>query len=282
MDKIGNSPLDLNGDVETIAYVVTKIYSKLYQIRKDYPSSKEYAKYVIKLFEHKKNVAGAFIISKSNEMQPDRSYIPSEIKDEINREMRSGSPDDISDLAEALTSRSEVGQNEYVTSKDITRAFKMLVNDFGLVHKATKKDIKSIKGHQKIEFPGRPSSYILPPNFDSIKRIIVQPNAIELVFKSLIKLGVLPNLQFVCEAAFYAFREYIVKEQQYDLASARIANKLVPDAKIDSSGWDSYRNLLLSLSEEQLKILANGVAQSMFNFPSVFRNIMLIALAKNP
>jgi hypothetical protein len=55
MDKIGNSPLDLNeDDRETISYVVAKIYAKLYQIRKDYPSSKEYAKYVINLFEHKK------------------------------------------------------------------------------------------------------------------------------------------------------------------------------------------------------------------------------------
>jgi hypothetical protein len=181
-----------------------------------------------------------------------------------------------------LTSRSEVDENEYVTSKDMSRALKMLENDFGLVLITAKKDIKSIKGDQKIELSGRPSFSMLPPNFESIKRIIAQPKAIEHVFKSLIKLGVLPNLQFVCEAAFHAFREYIAKEQQYDLASARIANKLVSDAKINSSGWDSYRNLCLSLSEEQLKILANGLAQSMPHFPSMFRNIMLIALAKNP
>jgi hypothetical protein len=283
VDKTGNSPLELNGDdVVTISYIVTKINSKLCQIRKDYPSSKKYAEYVLRLFEHKKNVTGAFIISNFNDMKPNRLYKPSEIKDEINREMQYSTPDDISDLSGALMPRSEVGENEYVTSKDISRALKMLEKDFGLVPKTTKKDIKSIKIDQKIEISGRPSFYMLPPNLESIKRIVTQPNAIELVFKSLIKLGVLSDLQFVCEAAFYAFREYIVKEQQYDLASARIANKLVPDAKIDNSGWDSYRNLLLSLSEEQLKILANGVAQSMLHFPSVFRNIMLIALAKNP
>ena len=281
MDKTGNSPHELNeNDVETISYIVAKINSKLCQIPKDYPSSKKYAEHVLRLFEHRKNMAGVFIISNFNNMEPNRLYKPSEIKGEINRYMQHDTPDDISDLAAALTSRSEVGENEYVTLKDVSRALKMLENDLGLIAKTTKKSVKDIKGKQKIEFSGRPSFYMLPPNSENINRIIARPKAIELVFNSLVKLGILPHLQFVCEASFYAFREYIVNEQQYDLA--RITSKLVPDAKIDNSGWDSYRNLLLSLSEEQLKILANGVAQSMTRFPSVFRNIMLIALSKNP
>jgi hypothetical protein len=280
VDKIGNSPLELNeNDMETFSYIVAKLYLKLCQIRKDYTSSKKYAEEVIRMFGHKKNIISAFMISNFSNLQPDKLYKTSETRDEINRDMQSGISDDISDLAGALTSRSEADENEYATSKDMNRALKMLEKDFGLILKTTKKDVKAIKGNQKIELSGRPSFYMLPPNFESIKRIIAQPNVIELVFNSLIKLGVLPSLQFVCEAAFYAFREYIVKEQQYDLASARIANKLVPDAN-DSIGWDFYRNLLLSLPEEQLKALANGLAQSMFQYPSVFRNIMLIALEK--
>jgi hypothetical protein len=285
VDKIGNSPLELNeNDTETISYIVAKLYSKLCQIRKDYASSKNYAEDVIRLFEHKKNIIGVFIISSFSNMQPDKKYKTSEIKDEINRDMQSGTSDNISDLAGALTFRSEADENEYATSKDMNRALKMLEKDFGLIRKTTKKDVKAIKGNQKIEFSGRPSFNMMPPELENVKRIIAQPKAIELIFNSLVKLGILPHLQFVCEATFYAFREYIVKEQQYYLASARIASKLVPepDAKIDKSGWDSYRNLLLSLSEEQLKILAYGVAQSMTRFPSVFRNIMLIALSKNP
>lgn len=163
----------------------------------------------------------------------------------------------------------------------MNRALKMLEKDFGLILKTTKKDIKAIKGNQKIELSGRPSFYMLPPKLEDVKRIIAQPKSIERIFNSLVNLEILPHLQFVCEATFYAYREYIVKDQQYDLASARIANKLVP-RQIDNSGWDSYRKLLLSLSEEQLKILANGLAQSMPQFPSVFRNIMLIALDKHP
>lgn len=280
MDKTGNSPHELNeNDVETISYIVAKINSKLCQITKDYPSSKKYAEHFLKLSEHKKNMASVFIISNFNKMQTSKLYKPSEIKGEINRDMQPGISDDISDLAGALTSRSEVGEDEYVTTKDVSRALKMLENDLGLIKITTKQSVKNIKGKQKIEFSGRPSFYMLPPNLEDIKRIIARPKAIELVFNSLIKLGTLPHLQFVCEASFYALRECIVKEQQYDLA--RLASKLVQDAETDKSGWDSYRNLLLSLSEEQLKILANGVTQSMTRFPSVFRNIMLIALSKN-
>jgi hypothetical protein len=281
VDKIGNSPLELSeNDVVTISYIVAKINSKLCQITKDYPSSRKYAEHILRLYEHKKNKAGVFIISNFKNMEPDRLYKPAEIRGEINRDMQPGTPDDISDLAGALTTNTEVGENECVTSKDVSRALKALENDLGLVKITNKQSVKNIKGKQKIEFSGRPSFYKLPPNLESIKRIIAQPNAIKLVFDSLVKLGILPHLQFVCEASFYALREYTVKEQHYDLA--RLASKLVPDAKIDKAGWDSYRDLLLSLSEEQLKILANGVAQSMTHFPGVFRNILLVALSKNP
>ena len=222
--------LSLNeNDTETISYIVAELYSKLCQIRKDYASSKNYAEDIIRLFEHKKNIIGVFIISNfSRYAAPDKKYKTSEIKDEINRDMQSGTSDNISDLAGALTFGSEADENEYATSKDMNRALKMLEKDFGLIRKTTKKDVKAIKGNQKIEFSGRPSFQYGTPELENVKRIIAQPKAIELIFNSLVKVRIIPHLQFVCEATFYAFREYIIKEQHYDLASARIANELSP------------------------------------------------------
>jgi hypothetical protein len=87
-------------------------------------------------------------------------------------------------------------------------------------------------------------------------------------------------LQFISEASFYAMMDSIKKEQKHALA--RVANKLVPDAKIDKLGWEFYRSLLLSLSDEQLKILADKVTELMVQSPFAFRYIVLVSLSRNP
>jgi hypothetical protein len=96
----------------------------------------------------------------------------------------------------------------------------------------------------------------------------------------LIKLGLSTHLQFISEASFYAMMDSIKKEQKHALA--RVANKLVPDAKIDKLGWEFYRSLLLSLSDEQLKILADKVTELMVQSPFAFRYIVLVSLSRNP
>jgi hypothetical protein len=281
MIKTGNTLLELNNDdIVTISYIAARINAKLCKIRKTYRSPKKYAEKVLSQLEHKKNMVSILIMSNFNSMDTNRLYKPSEIRNEINKQMQTKIPDDISEIVGALTTTSEAGESEYATSKDMSRALKTLENDIELTKETTKQRVKSVKGKQKIDFLGKPYFYKLPPNSESLKRIISNPKAIELVFKSLIKLGLLPHLQFVSVASFYAIRDCVKKEQLYDLA--RVVNKLVPDAEINRSGWESYVTLLVSLSEDQLKMLAHKLAESLVQFPYVFRFIVLIALSRNP
>jgi hypothetical protein len=67
----------------------------------------------------------------------------------------------------------------------------------------------------------------------------------------------------------------------YDLAKIDIIGIDKLDAKIDKTSWDSYRNLLLSLSEDQLKIIANKLVEFTTHYPAVFRSILLAALSKS-
>jgi hypothetical protein len=108
-------------------------------------------------------------MSNFNSMDANRLYKPSEIRSEINKYMQIGVNDDVSDIVEALATRSNASEREYVTSKDMSRALKMLEKETELVKEEYKKRVKSIKDKQKIDFLGKPIFYKLPPNSESKK-----------------------------------------------------------------------------------------------------------------
>jgi hypothetical protein len=282
--KTGKTLPELNDedDIVTISYITAKVAAMLQKIKKTYNSPKKYAEKLLKQLEHKKNIASAFIMFDFNNMDTNRLYKPSEIKNGINKYMQTDIPDDdITDLAAtALAKQSKAGSHEYVTSKDISKALKMLENEIELIKGTTKEEVKSIKGKQKIEFLGKPYFYNgFPPL--PFKKNNVQSKSSRACIQKFIKLDLFPHLRFVYEAFFYALRDYVRKEQVYDLAKIDIIGIDKLDAKIDKTSWDSYRNLLLSLSEDQLKIIANKLVEFTTHYPAVFRSILLAALSKS-
>jgi GH35 family endo-1,4-beta-xylanase len=53
-------------------------------------------------------------------------------------------------------------------------------------------------------------------------------------------------------------------------------------SKVDASGWESHRTILVSLSDRQLRTLAKKLAESMIEIPEHYSNILLYALSKSP
>src|SRR5215208_1933799 len=104
--------------------------------------------------------------------------------------MQSDMLHDTNDLVAALSDKSE---GDYVTSKDMNKALKTLVKEIGLAN---------IKGKEKIDFLGNPSLYRLPPDSMGLKRVLSDPGAVELIFKILIKMGLISYLKFILEASF--------------------------------------------------------------------------------
>jgi hypothetical protein len=157
----------------------------------------------------------------------------------------------------------------------------MLEKEIGLINVKGKEKIRNIRGKQKIEFLGNPSLYKLPPDSMSLKRVLSKPKAFELIFKTLIKMGLLSHLKFILEASFYAVRDQDKKERVYDLT--KMAGKQIdkPDAKVEKSGWESYRNFLLSVPEDQLKIIADKLAEYTVQDPTLYRFILLLVLYKS-
>lgn len=266
-------------DIVTISYIAAKVSVKLQKIEKTYRNPKNYAEKALKFLEHNKNLVATFIVFNLDNMDNNLLYKPSEIKNEISKYLHTEIPDETSEIAAALEDKPKAS-SIYVTSNDISKAFKALVSEIDLVKLDTKEEVKKIKGRQKIKFLGKPYFYKPPPTTESLKRIIANPEAVILVFKSLKKLGLLPHLKFILEASFYVVRDYVRKERTYKLTKM-IVKQIKKDTVLDEPGWESYRNLLLSASEEQLKKVADKLAEYALNYPDLCRYILLMALWKS-
>lgn len=280
MTKSEKTLLGINEeDIVIIANVAARIAAKL-QKRKNTYTPKEFSKKILTLLKHKKNIVANFIIYDFNNLNPGTMYSPAEFKDRITKSMQS---DILYDNADMITTLGEEFRlnNDYTNSKDISKALKALEKEIGLINIPGKENIKKIKGKQKIEFLGKPSLYKLPTHSESLKRVMSNPKAVELIFRSLIAMGYLPHLTFVCEATFYAIRDQNGEEMVYQLA--KMASKQVdnPDEKVDKSSWEWYRNELLSKSDDQLKMLAGKVAEFVTENPALRQLILLLALSQS-
>jgi hypothetical protein len=266
-------------DIITIVNLASRIAAKLKK-RKEIYNPKEYAKKIQTLLKHKKNIIANFIIYDFNNLDPGTLYSPADFKDKITKNMQSdihyGNVDVTATIGDEFKSI-----NDYTNSNDISKALKALEKEIGLINIPGKENIKEIKGKQKIEFLGKPSLYKLPPHSESLKRAMSKPKAIELIFKSLIDMGYLPHLTFVCEATFYAIRDPNNEEIMYNLA--KMASKQIdkPDEKIDRSRFEELSNTLLFKSDYELKMLAGEVAKYVSEDPDLRQFILFLVLSQS-
>jgi hypothetical protein len=194
--------------------------------------------------------------------------------------MRDKALNDPSDILAAIPDESNP-QKEYISSNQIYKALKTLEREIGLINIPGKDKIKKMRGKQKIDFLGRPSQWRLPSSTELMK-IMSKPKAIEVIIKSLNDSGLHHHLEFVWEASFYVIRDQARKKGVYELA--KMAEKSVDHlgTKIDQQGWESYRNSLLLIPEDQLKVLANRLFILSVNRPEALRFIFLLCLFTSP
>jgi hypothetical protein len=106
-----------------------------------------------------------------------------------------------------------------------------------------------------------------------------KPKAIELVFKSLVNMGLLPNLEFIWEASFYVVRD---RASTYELG--KLAEKSIDhlNLKINTNNWNFYRTLLLSIPEDRINMLAHKLTELSSGYPELYRFILLLGLSISP
>ena len=267
-------------ELSVLLTTMARIATKLHNIKKAYRDPKNYAARIMKDLEHKKNLGQAFIIFSINNTDQKKLYSPSYFKNEIEKYMRNNTLNDHSDILAATTDESKT-QNEYISSNEISKALKTLEKEIGLINIPGKDKIKKIRGKQKIDFLGRPSRWQFPSS-EELMKLMSKPKAVEVIIKSLVNMGLLPHLEFIWEASFYLVREQARKKSVYELA--KIAEKSADHLgiKIDKQRWESRRDLLLSIPEDELGMLAHRLSILSINHPEVYRFILLVGLFTSP
>jgi hypothetical protein len=265
-------------EISVMLVTVARISAKLQNIKNVYSDPKDFAAKIMKGLKHRSNLAQVFFIYSFNDMNQQKLYSPAYFKNEISVHMRTNTLNDRSDILTASTDKSKT-DTEYISSNDISKALKTLEKEIGLINISGKEKIKKKRGKQKVEFSGgRPSMWQLPPSSEGLKKLMSKPAAVELMVKSLFNNGLLPHLEFILEASFYVAREQARKRSVYEFA--KISEKSVDHLgiKIDQQIWESHHNLMLSIPEDQLGVLAHRLSRLSINRPEACHFILLLAL----
>jgi hypothetical protein len=264
-------------EISAMLVTVARIAAKLQNIKNTYSEPKDFAAKIMKDLKHRRNLAKVFFTYSFNDMDQQKLYSPAYFKNEISVHMRTNTANDQSDILAASTDKSKT-DTEYISSDDISKALKALEKEIGLISISGKEKIKKARGKQKVEFSGgRPSMWQLPSSSVGLKKLMSNPAAVEFMVKSLFN-GLLPHLEFIWEASFYVVREQDRKRSVYELAKISEMSVDHLGIKIDQQNWEPYPNLLLSIPEDQLGVLAHRLSRLSINHPEVFRFILLLAL----
>jgi hypothetical protein len=263
-------------DIEIVVYITAKVNTRLQSIRKKYSTPMKYAHYLIKGTKHKDTIAAAVLLNDVRNIDPDTWYKPEDFRKIITKKMQS---DIVNDNTDLITAIGDDHQHTYVSYKDMNRALKELERDIGLINKRGKEQIKKVRGKQKIKFSGSPSVYRLPSDVSDLEKAMSNPKVIELVFRSLKRLGLLDYLAFLLEAFFHTMRASLKEKAASSALINLIKSTNEAGLKLDASSWESYCKILLTQNDTQLKIIAKNLAQSMIENPQHYRNILLCALS---
>jgi hypothetical protein len=268
-------------DVQTIAYIVANISAKMNKIMKTYSDPKEYAKKVLKLLKHKKNILGVLIFYNLINMDPEQWHSPDDFKKKVTETLRDETTYDVSSILSGMEEK-DVKMDDYINPKEINKALTVLKKEFKIIHVKNKKEIEQIIGKKIKELEGRPSFYKLASDSINLKKVMSNPIHVELIISSLKRLGLVRFLSLILEAELYVLRKN--KEVSYELAKAYMKSnqqviKVLDWKHIQSSVNDTI-SLLDSINEDQLKILCKKIASLMVEHPFFYPYILSMALSR--
>jgi hypothetical protein len=209
VSEVGKTPIELDDqDIIIILCIVAKVADQLKNIKLNKQKPRDFALTLTKPIGYKKTIPALFVIYSFNNLELDRPYSSAEFQEKIKKEIKTDVSNDTTDLLSGSYQQESKGYK--ISSKEMNKAIEALKKEIGLIHITSKKGVKEIaRGKYKIQFEGRPSYFMLPPDSISLKKIMHKPKAFELVIKSLKTMGLLNHLEFLWETYFYLLKDWM-------------------------------------------------------------------------
>jgi hypothetical protein len=146
-------------------------------------------------------------------------------------------------------------------SNMMEEVLKRLVKEYKFENIQGKKEIdKLIKkiGQKKIEFEGRPSAYIIPENFNTIRKVIADFELVKAIIVSIQSTGLLTNFLLIMILSMYI----VIKSGGGETFLERL-RIFLKNIGLDKLEWEAFCQKLVSMSNEELVDLSKQVVKKM-------------------
>jgi hypothetical protein len=278
MDNSRKNSLLSNEEYSIILSIVAKLGAKLYNIVKNYPTPKEYARKAIRILQTKKNIASIFLMY-NPDLDPSKVYTPAEISKELTDKLTTYPSDD----EIIIKSDSCTEQIEFIASNRLTEVLKKL-EEMGLFDniKGMKNLRFSSKGkRKKINIEGYPSGYKLTSDAQRIQSLLSKPECVDLIINSLIEAKLLYSyLKYTLTCSLYLYK-YASDKQLYQLLKSVISSELTDYDKFIER-ISPIRTAINALDDQKIEEITEKSAENLLKEykTDIMRIFLLLSISK--
>lgn len=244
-------------DLIAINQIIIRCAVKIQRFIDKYSDPNKYASKMAKQLKSNKNVSSLFLFSQLTTLKNDALYSPSELKAEVIQDMKPGIEE--TKIADDMTKK--IVSNEYMSNSTLSKVLKEFTHYGLLIHLDNKNQLKNFrtthtKNHKNIyKTGGRISFYTISPDFETTRRLLSNPNAVEIISASLKESGLLGRyLKIMIKSYIYfltrkhGFEETELMKQ----AAVTLFTSIYPGLQLDMKVWGPLKDGLSSLDENAI------------------------------
>jgi hypothetical protein len=231
-------------DLVAINQIIIRCAVRIQRFIDKYPDPIKYADKMVTQFKPNKNLGSIFLFSQLTTLKNDALYSPSELKAKVIQDMTK-----------------EIVSNKNMSNSTLSKVYKEFTHYELLVHLDNKNQLKNFrtthtKNHKNIyKTEGRISFYTVSPHFETTRRLLNNPNAVEIISASLKKSGLLDRyLKIMIKGLIYSLiRKHGSEEtERMKQASATLFTSIYPGLQLDMKVWEPLKDVLSSLDENAI------------------------------
>jgi hypothetical protein len=248
-------------DLIAINQIIIRCAVKFQKVIEKHFNPEDYGNKMAVRLKSNKNICSLFLFPQILNIKSDDLYSPSELKARILQDMRP--------MADDITN--EIVSDKYMSNSTLSKVYKEFMHDGLLVHLDNKDQLKSFramhaKDHKNIyKTEGRISFYTVSPSFETTRRLLSNPAAMDIINASLSKSGLVDrSLKIMTKASFYLFVKGGFEETEIELLKQAIVSQfkaLYPSLQLDMNDWEIFRDKLSSLGDNLLEIFLDKAAE---------------------
>ena len=249
-------------ELVAINQIIIRCAAKFQNVIDMHSDPNKYGNKVATQLKSNKNLCSLFLFPQLLTIKNDDLYSPSELEAKILQDMKPGIIGNTEETTIVDDMTKEIVSNKYVSNSTLSKVYKEFMRDRLLVHIDNKNQLKNFiathaKDHKNIyKTKGRISFYTISPDTEKTRRLLGNPNVVEIINASLRESGLLDRyLKVMTKASLSLLTRNATLEETELLKQAVVTlfTSLYPSLQLDMKDWELFKDVLSSLDENLLE-----------------------------